>query len=156
MKRGITFKLPHQDGHFLADMLKPVDVAAYHWYNGGEEAYYVERKDNGDQSLFPEQVFGMDGAELKEIIGNHEYYAFFVDLKAFPKDKEVVNVETYEEYVSSDCQLVLLLADSVYVTIYCKNQAKLKALYDNAISQGYNKVEYVTDDNDARTGLSVW
>lgn len=152
MKRGITFEIPNEHGRFLGEILKPFDVAAFHWYNGGEEAYFSGIL----EPLFPEQTFGMDGVLLKEILENNEYYVIFADLKAFPKDKKVIDVQTYEEYLKSDCQFVLLVVDSTYITIYCKDQEKLADLYFNANSLGFSDVEYTTDENDCRTRLSVW
>ncbi|WP_054941160.1 DUF2691 family protein [Paenibacillus ihuae] len=152
MKRGITFKIPNGHGRILGEILKPFDVAAFHWYNGGEEAYFSGMS----EPLFPEQTFGMDGILLKESIENHDYYVIFADLKAYPKNKKVIDVRTYEEYLTSDCQFVLLVVDCTYITIYCKDKDKLEDLYHNAILQGFNDVEYTTDENDYRTGLSVW
>jgi hypothetical protein len=155
MLRGITFEIQNEHGSVLGEILKPFDVAAFQWYNGAEEAYFSEQSVL-EKPLFPEQTFSMDGVLLKEIIENHRYYVIFADLKAFPKDTEVINVQTYEEYVNSDCKLALLVVDSVYVTIYCKDQEKLKELYLHACSLGYSNVEYTTDKNDYRTRLSVW
>lgn len=155
MKRGITFEIPNAYGSYLGDILRPFDVAAFHWYNGAEESYLVDKGTLGEP-LFGNLLFGMDGVRLKEIIDNNEYYVIFTDLKAFPKDKEVINVQTYEEYLDSDCQFVLLVVDSVHVTLYCKDQEKLKDLYLNANSLGYSDVQYITGENDYRTGLSVW
>lgn len=155
MKRGITFNIPNAYGSYLGDILRPFDVAAFHWYNGAEESYLVDKGTLG-KPLFPEQTFSMDGFLLKEIIENHRYYVISADLKAFPQDSEVINIQSYEEYVNSDCKLVLLVVDSVYVTIYCKDQEKLKELYLHACSLGYSNIEYTTDKNDYRTRLSVW
>ncbi|WP_337588343.1 DUF2691 family protein [Paenibacillus gorillae] len=77
-------------------------------------------------------------------------------MKAYPKGKRVVDVSTFDEFLKSDCHLVLLIVDSVYVTIYCKDKDQIESLYNNAVNKKYEKVEYVTEDNDFRTGLSVW
>ncbi len=152
MKRGITFGIPNEHGRILAEILKPLDVAAFHWYIGGEEAYFSDML----EPLFPDQTLGMDGILLKETLENYDYYVIFADLKAYPKDKKVIDVGTYEEYLTSDCQFVLLVVDCTYITIYCKDQEKLADLYYNALSLGFSDVEYTTDDNDYRTRLSVW
>lgn len=154
-KRGLTCEIPNECGRFLGELLQPFDTAAYEWYNGGEEAYFWNQGTLADP-LFPEQVFDMDGAVLKDIVENNEYYVIFADLKAFPKGKKVVNIQTYEEYVNSDCQFVLIIVDCVHVAIYCKDQDKLADLYLGAQSHGYSKVQYTTGDNDFRTRLSAW
>ncbi|WP_231574751.1 DUF2691 family protein [Paenibacillus sp. FSL R7-0273] len=154
-KRGLTCEIPNERGRFLGDLLQPFDTAAYDWYNGGEEAYFCNEEIITDP-LFPNQLFDMDGVVLKDIVENNEYYIIFADLKAFPKGTKVVNVQTYEEYVKSDCQFVLIIVDCVYAAVYCKDQDKLAELYLNAQSQGYSNVQYTTDENDFRTRLSAW
>ncbi|WP_407944606.1 DUF2691 family protein [Paenibacillus swuensis] len=52
--------------------------------------------------------------------------------------------------------MVLLVVDSSYVTVYCKDNKILDDLYLNAIDKGFENVEYITDENDFRTRLSVW
>lgn len=62
-------------------------------------------------------------------------------------------IETYQEFVESECTFVLLLVDSSYVTIYSKDQVTVKYLFSKAITAGYKNIEYITDENDTRTKL---
>ena len=96
----------------------------------------------------------MDGIELKHLIENKTYYMIFADLQAYPKGT-LSHIKTYEEFIESQCELVLLVADCSYVTIYCKNKGTLEWLYKNAVECGFEDVTYITDENDARTRLSV-
>ncbi|TMV43302.1 DUF2691 family protein [Paenibacillus mesophilus] len=75
---------------------------------------------------------------------------------AYPKDESIEDVLTYEEFLKSQCQLVLIVIDSSYLTVYCKDNKMIDDLYLNAIRKGFEKVEYITDENDFRTRLSVW
>jgi hypothetical protein len=153
--RGISFKIPNKYGTFLADMLKPIDITKFNWRNQNEEAYIVN-DGQFDRALFPEVENDMDGSLLEKRIKDNQYYVIFADLKAFPKGEEVNNTETYEDFLNSNCELVLLVVDSVYTTIYCKDKEKLKLLYRNAIECSFEDVLYITDENDGRTELSVW
>lgn len=155
MKRGISFEIPNEYGSFLGDILKPFETGSFNWYIGGEESYFVNDGTLGEP-LLPEEVYGMDGVILKGIIENNEYYLIFADVKAYPKEKNVIDIKTYEEFLNSDCQLVLLIVDSAYVTIYCKDKDLLERLHHNAKLNSYENVQFVTDENDGRTRLSVW
>ena len=155
MKRGISFEIPNEYGSFLGDILKPFETASFNWYIGGEESYFVNDGTLGEL-LLPEEVYGMDGVIFKGIIENNEYYLIFANVKAYPKEKNVIDIKTYEEFLNSDCQLVLLNVDSTYVTIYCKDKDILESLYHNAKLNSYENVQFVTDENDGRTRLSVW
>ncbi|MEK4251881.1 DUF2691 family protein [Paenibacillus sp. FSL W7-1287] len=155
MKRGISFEIPNEYGRFLEEILKPLDVTAFDWFVGGEEAYIVTDKGLSNP-LFPEMVLGMKGEILKDIIENNKYYLIFADLKAYPKGTYITEINTYKEYLDCDCQLSLLVIDSSYISIYCKESELLEDLYENARISGFNPLEYITDENDFRTGLSVW
>lgn len=123
------------------------------WGVRSEESYLVARG-GLDEALFPEKPSVVEGLDLKRLFKDNIYYVIFADLKAYPKGEEVVDIETYEEFKESKCELVLLVADYAYVTVYAKDQEAIELMYENAIDQGFY-VEYVTDENDGRTRLSV-
>ncbi|EJS57056.1 hypothetical protein ICA_01767 [Bacillus cereus BAG1O-3] len=97
----------------------------------------------------------MVGSALKKLIKDNIYYLLFVDLKAYPKGEVLGEIETYEEFKESKCEVVVLVADGDYIQIYVKNQEEIEMMYENARNQGLY-VEYITDENDGRTRLSVW
>ncbi|QKE75684.1 DUF2691 family protein [Arthrobacter citreus] len=155
MKRGISFEIPNQYGQFLADILKPVIIKDFNWFIIGEESYLVV-DENLDKPLFPENIQVINGSELDDKLKNNEYYLIFADLKAFPENKDSVEIRTYEEFLSSDCQLCLLITDCTYTDIYCKDLELIEKLYTNALQYNYENLSYITDSNDSRTGLSCW
>ncbi|WP_166703150.1 DUF2691 family protein [Bacillus albus] len=153
MKRGITVDIPNEYDNLLWKALKPIDISSYDWWVGSEESYLIARG-GLDEALFPEEPSIVEGSDLKILFKDNIYYVIFADLKAYSKGEEVVHIETYEEFKESKCELVLLVADCTYVTIYAKDQKQIELMYENARNQGYY-VEYVTDENDGRTRLSV-
>lgn len=155
MKRGISFEIPNKFGSFLGEILRPINISSYNWYIGGEESYFAI---NGelDEPLFPEMICGMNGEELKKIIENNTYYLIFANLNAFPIGKSATELTTYEEYIESECILSLLVIDSSYVSIYCKDPDLIEDLYKNALNKNFEKLKFVTDENNTRTKLSVW
>ncbi|ABY44082.1 DUF2691 family protein [Bacillus mycoides] len=153
MKRGITVDIPNEYDNLLWKMLKTIDISSFDWWVGSEESYLVARG-GLDEALFPEEPSIVEGSDLKRLFKDNIYYVIFADLKAYPKGEEVVDIETYEEFKESKCELVLLVADCTYVTVYAKDQEAIELMYENAIDQGFY-VEYVTDENDGRTRLSV-
>jgi hypothetical protein len=156
MKRGISFEIPNEYGSYLDEVLNSFDMTVFNWSVGCCESYFVEDGELGEP-LFPEEINVIDGGVLKGTLESKKYYVIFADLKAYPKDKIIVSdIVLYEEYLNSDCQLVLLVVDCSYITIYCKDKERLERLYKNAKIKGFDDVQYITDENDTRTGLSVW
>ena len=135
--------------------IKPINITEFIWRIEGEESYLVE-DDKLGELLFPEEKNEIDGLFLKGFLEDNTYYLIFADIKAYPKGKNPANIETYEEFLNSECELVLLVVDSVYFTIYCKDREKLESLYNNAKLKGFDDLQYITDENDTRTKLSVW
>lgn len=152
MRRGVSFEIPNEYGSLLGDVLKPIDITVFAWQIGGGESYCVNNEQL--EELFSEDSNMINGAELKCLLEDHTYYMIFADLKAYPNG-EFSTIDTYEEFMESQCELVLLVVDCSYVTIYCKNKKDLESLYDHAISCGFENVEYITDENDTRTRLIV-
>lgn len=153
MKRGITVDIPNENDNLLWKVLKPIDISSFDWWVGSEESYLVARG-GLDEALFPEEPSVVEGSDLKRLFKDNIYYVIFADLKAYPKGEEVVDIETYEEFKESKCEVVVLVADGDYIQVYAKNQEEIEMMYENAIDQGFY-VEYVTDENDGRTRLSV-
>ncbi|PQP80761.1 hypothetical protein C0Q44_26400 [Paenibacillus sp. PCH8] len=155
MNRGIHFEIPNTYGRFLGEILKPLDIVDFDWFIGEEESYFIDEDTLGD-SLFPDMIIGMNGEEFQKIIDNNEYYLIFANLKAYPKGAQITDVMTYEDYMVSECQMVVLVIDSIYVTVYCKDLEKVEELYHHINGLGFESLEYLTDENDTRTKLSVW
>lgn len=149
--RGVSFEIPNKYGKQLFDILKDVDVSRWDWQIGGGEAYIIEDGALG-KDLFG-TITSLTGKELLKLISENEYYLIFADLKAYMKVESELEIETYEDFLDSDCQFVLLTVDSSYVTIYSKSKSTIQSLYDQAVAAKYKKVEYITDDNDERTTL---
>ncbi|PQZ52792.1 MULTISPECIES: DUF2691 family protein [Bacillus] len=154
MKRGIFVDIPNEYTNLLWKVLRPVDITVFDWRVENEESYLVVRDGIGSE-LFSEDKKIMNGLELKKLIKDNIYYLIFADLKAYPKGEALGEIETYEEFKESKCEVVVLVADGDYIQIYAKDQEVIELMYENALNQGLY-VEYVTDENDGRTRLSVW
>lgn len=154
MKRGISFVIPNEYGRLLGKFLKPIDISAFSWRIGDGEAYKVV-DDRLDEDLFLNHNGAIEGEELKHLIEVNKYYIIFVDLQAYPKGK-ISSIKTYAEFIESKCELVLLVVDCSYVTLYCKDNEVIRVLYNHAKECEFENVEYITDENDSRTSLIAW
>ncbi|MCY8854597.1 DUF2691 family protein [Bacillus inaquosorum] len=115
---------------------------------------FCNRWELNDQEFFKDNSV-VEGAVFANHLKTNQYYTIFVELQAYPFGQAVDLVQTYEEFIDSDCELVLLLADSSYVSIYCKDRNVIEKLFINALKNDFEEVQLITDDNDTRTGLTV-
>lgn len=155
MKRGIQFHIPNAYGGFLGEILKPIRISNYDWFVGGGESYVVV-DEALRESLFPDRAAPMTGEELQHIVEDQKYYLIFADLKAFPRGAAVPDVQTYKDYAESDCHIALLVIDSSCTAVYIKDAEKREELYNHVQRLGCERLDYITDENDNRTRLSVW
>ncbi|MCU4989567.1 DUF2691 family protein [Bacillus cereus] len=153
MKRGIFVEVSNEYDNLLWKVLKPINIASFNWRVGNEESYLIARV-GLDEVLFPEEPSVVEGLDLKNLVEGNIYYLIFADLKAYPKGEIAIDIETYEEFKESKCEVVVLVADGDYIQIYVKDQEAIEMMYENALTQGFY-VEYITDENDGRTCLSV-
>ena len=152
--RGLSFEIPNTYGKHLFEFLKCIDIQGFTWKIGDGEAQLVENNTLSDP-LF-ESTGIIEAEKLYKKISNNEAYLIFTDLKAFSKGNKVKEIETYEEFMESNCEFVFLLVDSSYVTIYSKDQDTISKIYEKAISNGYGNIDFVTDKNDERTRIRTF
>ncbi|SET71439.1 Protein of unknown function [Oceanobacillus limi] len=153
--RGLSFEIPNTYGKFLYDILGEMDFSRFVWYVQGVESYIMDGNDLSEKLLFPTTAI-LDGEKLKQKVSSEAYYLIFADLKAFPHESDVSEITTYQEFVTSNCQFVLLVVDSSYVSIYAKDQKMIQQLYANAQAAGYENIEFTTEENDKQTTLQAF
>ena len=154
MIRGVSVEIPNEYGSFLGELLKPFPGAAYNWWVGAEESYRIV---NGEfEPMFLKPVECMNGEVLKNIIETEKYYLIFQDLKAFPKTDDPIEINTYSDFLTSECELSLLVIDTSYVAIYCKDAKIAHKIHTHAQALNYSNIRYITDENDFRTKLTIY
>jgi len=152
--RGISFEIPNEHGKWLSDILKPFNCKNYNWLVGAGEEY--KWQDNDLKPLFPHDVNILKGEDLLQFLDSEEpQYIIFADLKAYPIGTNVLKIDKYEDFIYSDCELILLIVDSSYTSIYCKDVETLNQIYTNAKMVNVDSLAYITDDNDFRKTLKA-
>lgn len=107
---------------------------------------------NMERPLFTDRH--IEGHEFYNLVSNNDYYMIFAAIKAFPKSAIITKISNFKDFMESECEFILLVADSSFVDIYCKDELSIDELYDNAKFRNYKNLEYI-DENDSRTGMNV-
>lgn len=149
MFRGISFLKENGRGK-LCKIFEGIDVTNFNWYYVADESEVWT--DNENEEYFDKKYYS--GKEFSRCI-DKDGYVIFLKLQAYSGAAKTENIASYEEYVKSDCQIVVLIYDCEYVEIYCKNTELIKAIFEQARRINYRDVELITDENDCRTSFCI-
>ena len=72
-------------------------------------------------------------------------------LQIYAFNGKVNIIESYEDYLLSECQIMFFIIDCDFIDIYCKNEKDLKFFYHKAEKLNTKKLIYLTEKNDLRT-----
>lgn len=146
MIRGIKFKVPTDCKKIFDLILNNIDISKYYWTNIERENQVFLLNESND-FLFEKSQYS--GIEFEMLIRNNEYYAVFVKLQACKTDacKEII---TYSDFLNSDCEMIILITDEIFIDIYVKNSDDLERIKSNAEMNSFLNIQYLTDENDKR------
>lgn len=148
--RGVSFYTEQQNDDILRQALGGIDVAAYNWFVDSSQN---DVWSNGGFGFFHSNVY--NGSAFKEAI-ERNHYVIMLKLQAYYPDAEYDRIDTYDEFLNSNCRILLLICDAHFVDIYCKDIGITQALFDRANLLQYRDVEYITDENDGRTAMNLF
>ena len=150
MIKGVSFSTPQAFDHILQRIFKTVDVEKYDWYiiRNQTEVW----SESGNQDFFAREKYS--GTDFSDLIAL-KHKIVFLKLQAYVQAKKCDNIQTYPEFQSSDCQMLLLISDCELVEIYSKSESVLSEIYKNAVSEKFMDIVYITDQNDCRNTMDI-
>jgi hypothetical protein len=149
---GLEIEVGNATNNYLYKIFNGVDVTKYIWYIVTDDIMFDNDTEQA-RSFFGEPI--VSGENFLKSISRDSYYMIFVDVKAFPVNSKHIEINTYQEYLNSECQMIFLCADSSFIDFYCKDLEMLKKVYDNCVNHSFEKVEVITEENNSRTRMSV-
>lgn len=145
--RGISFNIPNEYGNVLKKIFFDFDIKKYNWYISDIDIYNSDDKNDFSSGL----ISGISFDNSLNSVKNQ--YIVAITLMAF--NGEFAPIVNYNDFKKSNCDLVVLISDSVFVEIYCKNKDDIEKLKNNALNFGFTNIEYITKENDRRTAFTV-
>ena len=71
----------------------------------------------------------------------------FVTLRDFCKEGTIKPVSKYKEFLERDCQIIIVVYDCSYVTLWIKDMQLVSYMYSYAQSKGYERVRYISEED---------
>ena len=147
MNRGMFMMIEDYGyGTILYDILKRVNIDQYFW---AVDCLFLI--DNEPDDSLVEGIYLPN--EFKDAIAK-EHIPLFIRIRAYPLKwygQEIEEVEDYQCFMKSRCEIVLLCSDGGYYEIYAKNPDVLQSIRESCQRIKHNQLEYITDQNDGRT-----
>ena len=144
MLRGIKFQVPNEWGILIYNILEGIDLKKYIWKIDNDEVYIKDNSENNG-FLFPQEKNEFSGEEFIKIISQLPYYTVFVNIQAYLNEKDFVDIESYNVFNKSECELIISVADNIFVNIYAKSESIIEKIKENAILNQYKEIDYITD-----------
>ncbi len=143
---GIEFE-QHGIKNFLKCLFKNVDMSKYSFYLSEDEVYDNENID-------------FNGSRIENISNdfsqflNKDYLIIFLIIQVYLKNEKNATINSYEDFLNSDCQLMVLITDVSYVEIYFKND-ELKNQIIKSVEDLNIEYSIKTIDSDGRYTMHV-
>lgn len=150
---GLDIKIPNNRGQYLLDLFSNVEILKYNWSIQHEEILCYENNKYIDTKMLFPQIW-MNGGDFLKQISSENYYIIFADIQACPLAKEKTTIETYQDFLDSDCELVFLCVDSMFVEVYGKNETILQQIMTNCKQFQFEVKEILLQDAQKRTMIA--
>ncbi len=139
---GIRFEIPNDWGNHLKAIFGDVNTSGFNWLVTDEEIYL-----KGFVELFNKKHYG--NAEFEKIISDNEYYLISGNIAAF-KSKKYKDIYSYQDFLHSDCEILMVIVDSVFIDLYVKDYNILQKINDNAYKNNFKNIKFICDITDKR------
>ena len=77
-----------------------------------------------------------------------EHYPVHLNIQMYYKNSDVNEINNYDQFLISSCQLIIFIVDNVFVEIYAKNQTILERILKNAVDFDFSNIEYINESLD--------
>ena len=144
---GIRFKIPNEYNCFLKQILENINTQNGVWFIKTDDII----KSDGTY-LFAKESY--KDKEFKSIIGNNNYYLIFADIECY-LNHNFTNIYNYQDFLNSDCYLLIIIVDNVFVDIYAKSKDIINKLKENAMKYNFSDIKIISDLKDKRNTFFI-
>jgi hypothetical protein len=141
---GIEIKKETSYEQVIYDLLKNIEFNNYEWVISQYEIIFENDNNNDDIPVC------LSGKQIKKLIKDSgNYYVLFLNLQVYQKKSNFSKIESYNDFINSSCELIILFSDNSFIEIYFKSDYLKNIIIKNLDSM---QIEYTvkTIENDSR------
>lgn len=135
---GIKFEIDNDYNSFLSKILMGISTQHYKWYIPLEEV--IDQEGN----LFFSKDFYENNKFRRKI--RETYYIIHLVCQGFI-DTNIIEINQYNDYINSSCNIIISIIDSTIVNIYSKDNKLLKRIEKNAKENKFTNIKYIYKKN---------
>lgn len=136
---GLDIKVKAIHNNFIYKILKNIINKEYKWVIICDQ---IDVDGKIEQGLFCKNV--LLNNEFFNCIINKIYYMIFVDIKVYPINSKIDEINTISDFLKSNCELIFLCTDTSCLEIYSKDKSILKNIFNNCNDENFISIKYVT------------
>lgn len=148
MIRGISFHIPNGYLGLFSDITKDIEINRYFWFVS-EDQVFNKSIDTSNEFFFDSERY--IGNDFQKKVIDKNYYVIFANLQAYLSANDFIKIDTYDDFQNSNCEIVILISDGIFVDVYAKDKNIIEAIRFNAQHNNFSEIAYITDENDNRT-----
>lgn len=152
---GISFVIPQNQPYVLKEIFENIALNNYTWKNAKEQEEVFPQGDDGvpvNKMFIGKDI--LNGDEFQKLI-QKPHFVLFAKLSAFSYNKELQEIETYIDYLKSNCEMIVLIYDCEYVEIYTKSLEIINTITNNCVKYGYTNIELISEETRSRNIMNV-
>lgn len=139
MVKAVFFQTDESDWNMLTKLLRILRAENYSWQVKSSDVFSSDSFENillrGSYS----------GSKILEALGR-KYFVHCAELFAF-KNNNAQPLNTYSDFISSDCELALFVAECDYFCMYCKNSSHFDMVMNYIRAANCHNIKLLTEDN---------
>jgi hypothetical protein len=149
---GLDIRVRNEYNNYLFKLYSGINLLKYRWKINTYEFLY---KEDGEikEDFFRTTI--LNGNEFINSISRNSYYMIFADIKAYSADGEIIEIKTLEEFMESNCDMILICTDSEFIEFYCKDEEMLNKVHNNCIQNNFKEVTYISEEEALKRNFFV-
>lgn len=143
---GYKFEIEENCNNFLNVLLSNINLNKYYVFIKEDEIIPDSISSLDDNSLFRNSVYKY--LDFSKELESKKYQSIFMRLDFSKSDISKEEISSPKEYLQSSIEMLIIVTDSIYGEVYCKNQGILsKILVNLRNSKSFKEIRNVNIGN---------
>ena len=151
--KAIKCEFPNDYGFFLKPIMEALNEKTWTWSIEVSEVY---RMVDGNVVNVFESNESILNEQFIQKLADQTHYLVFAEWKAFPDVESIRPITNFQEFISSDCQFIVLAVDTCFITLIAKDDSLLANIHNTLLKNGVSNLKLLAESEIKSTYFTVW